>query len=89
MIPTAFLAASAIYSKIDDQPANEFLCYPNASRSFGRFRFNNVHSSGRDKYAPPAGGHLTRCTCRRVAGRCKDATLFRRGHKRMRGATWK
>ena len=30
MIPTAFLAASAIYSEIDDQPANQFLCYPNA-----------------------------------------------------------
>ena len=30
MIPTAFSAAGAIYSEIDDKPADEFVCYPNA-----------------------------------------------------------
>ena len=30
MIPTAFSAASAIYSEIGDQPADEFVCCPNA-----------------------------------------------------------
>jgi hypothetical protein len=54
MIPTAFSAASAIYSEIGDQPADEFVCCPNAipalSAGFGSI---NVHSSGRDKYAPP------------------------------------
>ena len=31
MIPTAFSAASAIYSEIRDQPADEFVYCPNAS----------------------------------------------------------
>jgi hypothetical protein len=30
MIPTAFSAAGAIYSKICDQPADEFVYCPNA-----------------------------------------------------------
>lgn len=30
MIPTAFSAASAIYSEIGDKPADEFVCCPNA-----------------------------------------------------------
>jgi hypothetical protein len=55
MIPTAFSAASAIYCEIGDKPADEFVYCPNAipalSAGFGSI---NVHSSGRDKYAPAA-----------------------------------
>ena len=89
MIPTAFSAASAIYSEIGDKPADEFVYCPNAipalSAGFGSI---NVHSSGRGKYAPPAWSHLTRCTCRSVAERCKDATLARCGNKKNAQPTW-
>jgi hypothetical protein len=54
MIPTAFSAASAIYPEIGDKPADEFVCCPNAIPALSAgFGLINVHSSGRDKYAPP------------------------------------
>jgi len=73
MIPTAFSATGAIYCEIVDKPADSLSVAPTPSPHFRRFRFNNVHSSGRDKYAPPAwrpfdappmskrGGALQRC----------------------------
>jgi hypothetical protein len=89
MVPTAFSAAGAIYSEIGDKPADEFVYCPNAIPALSAGLSSiNVHSSGRDKYAPPVGGHLTRCTCRSVAERCKDATLFRCGNKKNARATW-
>jgi hypothetical protein len=55
MVPTAFSAASAIYSEIGDKPADEFVYCPNAIPALpAGFGSINVHSSGRDKYAPPA-----------------------------------
>jgi hypothetical protein len=55
MVPTAFSAASAIYCEIDDKPADEFVLLPQRHpRTFGGFSSINVHSSRRDKYAPPA-----------------------------------
>jgi hypothetical protein len=54
MIPTAFSAASAIYSEIGDKPADEFVCCPNAIPALSAgFGLINVHSSRHDKYAPP------------------------------------
>jgi hypothetical protein len=53
MVPTAFSAASAIYSEIGDKPADEFVYCPNAIPALAA-GCDNVHSSGRDKYAPPA-----------------------------------
>jgi hypothetical protein len=88
MIPTAFSAASAIYSEIVDQPSDEFVHCPNAFPALSAGLVHNVHSSGRDKYAPPAWSHLTRRTCRSVVGRCKDATLFLRGNKKNARPTW-
>jgi hypothetical protein len=88
MIPTAFSAASAIYSEIGDQPSDEFVHCPNAFPALSAGLVHNVHSSGRDKYAPPGGGHLTRRACRSVAERCKDATLFPRGNKKNARPTW-
>jgi hypothetical protein len=82
MIPTTFSAADAIYSEIGDRPSDEFVHCPNAFPALSARLVHNVHSSGRDKYAPPGGGHLTRRACRSVAERCKDATLFPRGNKK-------
>ena len=53
MIPTAFAAAGAIYSEIGDQPSDEFARYPNAFPALSAGLVHNVHSSRRDKYAPP------------------------------------
>jgi len=75
MIPTAFSVASAIYSEIGDKPADKFICYPNAipalSAGFGSIMYI---PPGVTSMHHPLGGHLTRCTCRSVAERCKDAT---------------
>jgi hypothetical protein len=89
MIPTAFSAAGAIHSEIGDQPSDKFAHCPNAFPALSAGLVHNVHSSRRDKYAPPGGGHLTCCTCRSVAERCKDATLYRRGNKKNARPTWK
>jgi hypothetical protein len=53
MIPTAFSAAGAIHSEIGDQPSDEFVHCPNAFPALSARLVHNVHSSGRDKYAPP------------------------------------
>jgi hypothetical protein len=91
MIPTAFSAASAIYSEIGDQPADEFAYCPNAipALSAGFGSINNVHSSGRDKYAPPAWRPFDALRCRSVARRCKDATPVTARHQKECAATWK
>jgi hypothetical protein len=90
MVPTAFSAASAIYCEIGDKPADEFVYCPNA---FPALRQVSVQSimyipRGVTSMHHPLGGHLTRCTCRSVAERCKDATLFLRGNKKNARATW-
>jgi hypothetical protein len=54
MIPTVFSAAGAIYSEIGDQPSDKFVHCPNAFPALSAGLVHNVHSSGRDKYAPPA-----------------------------------
>jgi hypothetical protein len=83
MVPTAFSAASAICSEIGDKPADEFVYCPNAIPALSAGLSSiNVHSSWRDKYAPPVGGHLTRCRCRSVAERCKDATPVPARHQK-------
>jgi len=73
MIPTAFSAAGAICFEIGTSPPTSLSIAPTPSPHFRRFQFNNVHSSGRDKSAPPAwrpfdalpmskhGGALQRC----------------------------
>ena len=53
MIPTVFSAAAAIYSEIGDQPSDEFVHCPNAFPALSAGLVHNVHSSRRDKYAPP------------------------------------
>jgi hypothetical protein len=63
MIPTAFSAASAIYSEIGDQPSDEFVHCPNA---FPALRQVSVQSimyipRGVTSMHHPLGGHLTRC----------------------------
>jgi hypothetical protein len=84
MIPTAFSAASAIYCEIGDKPADEFVYCPNA---FPALRQVSVQSimyipRGVTSMHHPLGGHLTRCTCRSVAGRCKDATPVTARHQK-------
>jgi hypothetical protein len=80
MIPTASSAARAIYCEIGNKPADTFYC-PNAIPALSAgFELINVHSSLRDKYAPPTwrpfdaphmskrGGALQRCNaCSRAA----------------------
>lgn len=89
MVPTAFSAASAIYCEIGDKPADEFVYCPNAIPALAA-------GCGSIMYIPrgvtsmhhPLGGHLTRRTCRSVAERCKDATLFQLGNKKNAWPTW-
>jgi hypothetical protein len=89
MIPTAFSAASAIYCEIGDQPADEFVCCPNAIPALRQVSVQLMYiPRGVTSMHHPVGGHLTRRTCRSVAERCKDATLFRRGTKKNARATW-
>jgi hypothetical protein len=89
MIPTAFSAASAIYCEIGDQPADEFVYCPNAIPALRQVSVQLMYiPRGVTSMHHPLGGHLTRCTCRSVAERCKDATLFRRGIKKNARATW-
>jgi hypothetical protein len=89
MIPTAFSAASAIYCEIGDQPADEFVYCPNAIPALRQVSVQLMYiPRGVTSMHHPVGGHLTRCTCRSVAERCKDATLFRRGTKKNARATW-
>jgi hypothetical protein len=90
MIPTAFSAASAIYCEIGDKPSDEFVYCPNA---FPAFRQVSVQllmyiPRGVTSMHHPLGGHLTRCTCRSVAERCKDATVFPCGNKKNARPTW-
>ncbi len=83
MIPTAFSAAGAIYSEIGDKPADEFVYYPNAipalSAGFGSIMYI---PRGVTSMHHPLGGHLTRCRCRSVARRCKDATPVPAKHQK-------
>ena len=89
MIPTAFSVASAIYSEIGDQPADEFIYCPNAIPALRQVSVQLMYiPRGVTSMHHPPGGHLTRCTCRSVAERCKDATLFLRGNKKNARAPW-
>jgi hypothetical protein len=89
MIPTAFSAASAIYSEIGDKPADEFVYCPNAIPALSAVSVQLMYiPRGVTSMHHPLGGHLTRRTCRSVAERCKDATLFQRGNKKNAWPTW-
>jgi hypothetical protein len=84
MIPTAFSVASAIYSEIGASRPTSSSIAPTPSPHFRQVPIQsiNVHSSGRDKYAPPAWRPFDALRCRSVARRCKDATPVTARHQK-------